>query len=187
MPFCFHIIIKEFCIISAFFRWLVSFPSENTSETYCHMNTGFVRKLAILSVNCLLLGIFAPAFLTATRPALPFLAIYWCWQLCFLRDYTTFSRIIPQRVPKMRWLPSDCDSDRPSFLIKMQPLHLSSKSSYLFYISRNFSKNLAARLHARETQHYSAYIAEKSACGGFAAKKTSRSKPCLLAGHAAAT
>lgn len=169
MPFCFHII-KEFYIASAFFRWLVSFSSENTSETYCHMNTGFVRKLAILSVNCLLLGIFAPAFLTATRPALPFLAIYWCWQLCFLRDYATFSRIVPQRVSKTRWLPSDCDSDRPSFLIKMQLLHLSSKSSYLFYISRSFSKIFVARLHARETQHYSAYVAEKTACGNIAAK-----------------
>lgn len=143
--------------------------------------------IQFFSINCLLLGIFAPAFLTATRPALPFLAIYWCWQLCFLRDYITFSRIVPQRVSKTRWLPSDCDSDRPSFLIKMQPSHLSSKSSYLFYISRSFSKIFAARLHARETQYCSASIAEKSACGGFAAKKTSHSKPCLLAGHAAAT
>ena len=32
----------------------------------------------------------------------------------------------------------------------MQPLHLSSKSSYLFYIPRSFSKTFAARLHARE-------------------------------------
>lgn len=41
-------------------------------------------------------------------------------------------------------------------------------------------KNLAARLHARETQHYSASIAEKSACGGFAAKKHPALNPVYL-------
>lgn len=62
----------------------------------------------------------------------------------------------------------------------MQPLHLSSKSSYLFYISRSFSKIFAARLHARETQCYSASIAEKSACGGLAAKKHPALNPVYL-------
>lgn len=156
MPFCFHIVIKRVLYHIDFFRWLVSFSSENTSETYCHIHTAFFRKLAEPSVNRLLLGIFAPAFLTATRPALPFLAIYWCWQLCFLRDCTTFSRIVPQHVLKTRWLPSDCNSDRPSFLIKTDAMHRICRRSHPTFASscRKYSTILYFRLYTARLLFY---------------------------------
>lgn len=185
MPFCFHII-KEFYIASAFFRWLVSFSSENTSETYCHMNTGFVRKLAILSVNCLLLGIFAPAFLTATRPRYHFWLYTDAGSYVFCEITQRFREsslsVFQKRADCLRIaIPTgQVSSLRCSYCI-------CPRSHPTCFIYLAVSQKSLSRDSMRAKLNITPRTSRKNQLAATSPQKTSRSKPCLLAGHAAAT
>ena len=156
MPFCFHII-KEFYIASAFFRWLVSFSSENTSETYCHMNTGFHFWLytdAGSYVFCEITQRFRESSLSVFQKRADCLRI----------------AIPTGQVSSLRCSYCICPRSHPTCFIY---LAVSQKS-----LSRD---SMRAKLNITPR------TSRKNQLAATSPQKTSRSKPCLLAGHAAAT